>query len=128
MSVTVVSFYWRNDSPSFVTWRSRLATAPDTPTCIAIHGGQFTSGVYPPNQFVPEIVSPLPSLPALVRHTLLIVYFFKELISFIGSLDKCHTSVFNALICNYKDFNICPILSNAQTTFRKAFENIVVKR
>ena len=35
------SFYWRNDTPSFVTWRSRLATAPDTPTCIVIHGGQF---------------------------------------------------------------------------------------
>ena len=28
----------------------------------------------------------------------MLVYFFKELISFIGSLDKCHTSVFNALI------------------------------
>ena len=52
----------------------------------------------PQNQFVPEIVSPLPSSPAIVRHTVLIVYFFKELISFIGSLDKCHTSVFNALI------------------------------
>ena len=63
--------------------------------CIVIHGGQFTGGVHPPNQFVPKTVSPL---PALVRHTLLIVYFFKELISFIGSIDKCHTSVFNALI------------------------------
>ena len=60
--------------------------------------GQFIGGVHPPNQFVPEIVSPLPCSPALVRHTLLIVYFFKKLISFIGSLDKCHTSVFNALI------------------------------
>ena len=34
----------------------------------------------------------------LVRHTLLFVYFFKELISVIGSLDKCHICVFNALI------------------------------
>ena len=82
----------------FVTWRSRLATAPDTPTCIVIHGGQFSGGVHPPNQCVPEIVSPLPCSPALVRHTLLFVYFFEELISFIDSLDKCHTSVFNALI------------------------------
>ena len=82
----------------FVTWRSRLATAPDTPTCIVIHGGQFSGGVHPPNQCVPEIVSPLPCSPALVRHTLLFVYFFEELISLIGSLDKCHTSVFNALI------------------------------
>ena len=63
-----------------------------------IHSGQFTGGVHPPNQFVPEIVSPLPCLPALVRHTSLIVYFFKELISFMGSLDKCHTSVFSVLI------------------------------
>ena len=61
-------------------------------------GGQFTGGIHPPNQFVTEIVSPLPCLPAHVRHTLLIVYFFKELISFIGFLDKHHTSVFNALI------------------------------
>ena len=76
--------------------RSRLATNPDTPMCI--HCGQFTGRVHPPNQFVPEIVSPLPCSPTLVHHTLLIVYFFKELMSFIGSLDKCHTSLFNALI------------------------------
>ena len=93
-----MSFYWRNDTPSFITWRRRLATAPDTPTCIVIHGGQFTGGVYPPNQFVLEIVSPLPCSPALARHTLLIVFFFKELISFIGSLHKCHISVVKALI------------------------------
>ena len=101
MSITAISFYWRNDTPSFMICRSRLAT-PDrsSPTCIVIHGGQFTGGVHLPNQFVPEIVSPLPCMPALVRHTLLIVYFFKELISFIGSLYKCHTSVFNALIFN----------------------------
>ena len=34
-----------------------------------IHGGQFTGRAHPPNQFVPEIVSPLPCLPALVCHT-----------------------------------------------------------
>ena len=71
---------------------------PAYPMCIIIHGGQFTGVVHPPNRFVPEIVSPLPGSPALVRHTLLIVYFFKELISFIGSLDKCYTSIYNALI------------------------------
>ena len=98
MSITAISFYWRNDTPIFVTWRYRLATAPYTPMCIVIHGGQFTGGVHPPNQFVPEIVSTLPCSPSLVCHTLLIVYFFKELISFISSFDKCHTSVFNALI------------------------------
>ena len=98
MSITAISLYWRNNIPSFVTWRSRLATAPDTPTCIVIHSGQFTGGVHPPNQFVPESVSPLPCSPTLVRHTLLIVYFFKELISVISSLERCHTSVFNALI------------------------------
>ena len=98
MSLTAISFYWRNDTPSFVTWRSRLATATDTPTCVVIHGGQFTCGVYPPKQSVPEIISPLPCSPTLVRPTLLIVYFFKELISFIGSLDKCHTRVFNTFI------------------------------
>ena len=96
MSIIALTFYWRNDTPSFVTWRCRLATAPDTPLCIVIHGGQFTGGVRPPNQFVHEIVSPLPCSPAIVRHTLLIRYFLKELISFIGSLDKCHTSVFSA--------------------------------
>ena len=79
-------------------WQSRLATAPDTPTCIVIHGGQFTGAVHPPDQFVLDIVSHLSCSPALVRHNLLIVYFFKELTSFFGSLDKCHTSVFNALI------------------------------
>ena len=73
----------------------------DTPTCIVIHSGQFTGGVHDPspNQFVPEIVSPFSCSPALVPHTLLIFFFFfKQLISFIGSLDKCHTSVFNTLI------------------------------
>ena len=50
---------------AFVTWRSRLATAPGTPMCIVTPGGQLTDGVHPPNQFVPEIVSPLPCSPAL---------------------------------------------------------------
>ena len=108
MSIITTSFYWRNDTPSFVTWRSRLSAAPDTSTCIVVHGGQFTGRVHPPNKFVPEIVSPLPCSPALVRHTLLFFFFFfKELISFIGALDKCHTSVFNALI--FLGFEIsCP--------------------
>ena len=97
MSIAAISFY-RNDTPSLVTWGNRLATAPDTPTCIVVHGGQFTGGVHPPNQFVLEIVSSLPCSPAFVRRTLLFVYCFKELISFISSLDKCHTSVFNTLI------------------------------
>ena len=73
-----MSFYWRNDTPSFVTWQSRLATAPDTPTCMVIHGGQFTGGVHPPNQLVPEIVSPLPCSSGLVCHTLLFVYLFSN--------------------------------------------------
>ena len=74
ISITAISFYWRNDTPTFC------------------HLTECTS----PNQFVPEIVSPFLCSSGLVRHTLLYVYFFKQLISFIGSLDKCHTSVFNA--------------------------------
>ena len=57
------------DTPTYVTWRS-----------------------LPSNQFVLEIVSTLPCASGLIRHKLLFVYFFKELISFIGSLDECHTS------------------------------------
>ena len=112
ISITAILSYWRSDTPSFTTLRSRLATAPDTPMCIVIHGGQFTCGVHPPNQFVPEIVSPLPCLAALVRHTLLIVYFFKELLSFIGSLNKCHTSILKALI-----FSVVFIESESLKTF-----------
>ena len=100
MSITTILFYWRKDTSSFVTWRSGLAATPDTPVCIVIHGGQFTGGVPPPNQFVPEIVSPLPCSPTLVRHTctLLIVYLFKELISLIGSLGKINaTPAFSTL-------------------------------
>ena len=56
------------------------------------------------NQFVTDIVSPLPCPSGLVRHILLFslfIYFFKdfkELISSIGFIDKDNTSVFNALI------------------------------
>ena len=53
MSITAISYYWRNNTPSFVTWRSRLATASDTPACIVIHGGQFTVGVHPPKSVRP---------------------------------------------------------------------------
>ena len=60
-------------------------------------------------EFIPQIRSSLRSLVhCLVRPDLLVIYMyyclfilFKELISFFfffGSLDKCHTSVFNALI------------------------------
>ena len=63
-------------SPGRVDWLPPLILL-----CISIviHGGQFTCGVHPQNQFVPKIVSPLPCLPAIVRHTLLIVYFSKNL-------------------------------------------------
>ena len=60
------------------------------------HQGFATKWSSFPNQFVTEIVSPLPCSSGLVRHTLLFVYSFKELIFFTDSLDKCHTSVFNA--------------------------------
>ena len=89
----VLSF---NVTPNFVTWRSRQATAPDTPTCIVIYSGQFTGGVHSSNQFVPEIVSPLPCSSALVCHTLLFVYFFKKLISFIFPLTNA-TPAFSTL-------------------------------
>ena len=64
-------FHWRNDTPSFVTWRSRLATATDTHTCIVIHCDQFTDGVHPQiSSFLRLLVL------CLVRHILLIVPFF----------------------------------------------------
>ena len=74
-------------SPGGVDWLTPPPPHPNTPTCILIHGGQFTGGVHPPIQFVPEIVSPLPCLPALVCHTSPI-FFFEELISFTSTLDK----------------------------------------
>ena len=75
--IPAISSYWRNDTPTFVTWR-----------------------ISSPNQFVPVIVSSFPCLSWLFRHKLLyfLFIFFKEPISFIGSLDKCHASVFNALV------------------------------
>ena len=63
-----------------------------------IHQPLSPDRVHVPNGFVPEIVSPWSCSSGLVRHILPFVYFFKGLISFIGSLDKCHTSVCNALI------------------------------
>ena len=65
--------------------------------CIVINDGQFTARVHPANQ-VREIVSPLPYSSGLVCHKLPFFYFFSELVSFIGYLDKCETSIFNALI------------------------------
>ena len=50
------------------------------------------------NQFASELVRPLVFSCGLVCHILLFVYFFQLLIPDIGFLDKCHTSVFNALI------------------------------
>ena len=66
-----------------------------------IHQPLSPDGVHPPNQFVPETVCPLPCSPRHVSHKLPFVYFFKELVTFIGYLDKCHTSVFNALILKW---------------------------
>ena len=57
-----------------------------------------------PDGVHPQISSSLRLLVlCLVRPDLFVIYycffyFFEELISFIGSLDKWHTSVFNALI------------------------------
>ena len=68
-----------------------------------IHQPFVTRRSSSPNQFVPKIVSPLPCSTALVRHKLLFAYVFKELILFMGYLNKCHTSVFNALISPFSD-------------------------
>ena len=52
-----------------------------------------------PDRVHPQVSSSLRLLTHyLVCHTLLFIYYFKELISFIDSLDKCHTSIFNTLI------------------------------
>ena len=89
----MILFYWHNETSTFVTcWSSS------------------------PNQFVPGIVSPLPCLSVLVRNILLFVYFFEEVISFIGSIDKCHTSFFKALIIGGNVFGqdnseLCPSLA-----------------
>ena len=63
-----------------------------------IHQPLLTDAVHP------QIRSSLRlSVPCLVRPDLFVIYyclfiFSKNSFSFIGSLDKCHTSVFNALI------------------------------
>ena len=62
-------------------------------------------------EVIPHISSFLRLLVlCLVRHTLLFIYFFRELISFIGFLDRCHTSVFIALnkLCTNKCFDPFP--------------------
>ena len=78
-----------------------------------------------PNQFVPEVVNSLPGSSVLVRHTLLFAFFFKELISFMGPTDKCHTWTFNALIYLVMGFEQVKVLQNFsfQTvyTLRKKF-------
>ena len=62
-----------------------------------IHQPLSPNGVHPKITSL-EIVCPLSCSSALNRHILLFVYFSQKRISFIDSLDKCHTSVFNALI------------------------------
>ena len=79
-----------------------------------IHQPSITLHSSSPNQFVPN-VSRLPCSSGLVRHTLLFVHFFKELVSFIASLDKCHTSVFNALIEKGKPRYISEIISKSES-------------
>ena len=64
-----------------------------------IHQPLSTDGVHPQISSSLRLLVFLARSSGLVRHVLLFVYFFKELISLIGSRDKCHTSVFNALIC-----------------------------
>ena len=61
-----------------------------------IHQPFSADRVHPPNQFVPDIVSPLPCLSELVRHTLLFVYFFKGLILSLAPLTNA-TPVFSTL-------------------------------
>ena len=43
-----------------------------------IHKPLSPDGVHPPNQFVPEIVSPLPCSSGLIRHKLRFVHFFSK--------------------------------------------------
>ena len=47
-----------------------------------IHQPLSRDRVHPPNQFVPEIVSPLPYSSGLVRHILLFVYLFQRIYLF----------------------------------------------
>ena len=97
MSITAMSFYWRNDTTSFVTWRSRLATTPDTPTCIVIHGGQFTG-----RDHRPQISSSLRLLVLChVRPHMFVVHYRLFIFSknlFLPSPPVTNANVFNALI------------------------------
>ena len=94
-----------------------------------IHQPMSLDGVHP------QISSSLGLLVlCLVRHILPFVYFSKELISFIGSIDKCHTSVFNALIFQltaayqsltdkvYTTVNRASIYYSGQMSFKSAGE------
>ena len=75
----------------------------------------------------PQISSSLTLLVyCLVRPDLFVIYyclfiFVKELVSFIGSLDKCHTSVFNALIYIANPFIVskCLTLSCTDQVLRR---------
>ena len=67
--VTAVSFHWHNDTPSFFCHLTELSQ----------------------NQFVLEIVSPLPCSSGLVHHTLLFVYFFsKNSFHTLAALTSAH--------------------------------------
>ena len=63
---------------------------------------QWYCNLLSPHWVCPEMNSSLRLLVlCLFRPDLFVIHyclFFKELIPFIGSLDKCHTSVLNALI------------------------------
>ena len=85
ISITALLFYWRNDTPTFVTWQSSS-----------------------PNQFVTEIVSPLPCLSGLVQYILLFVYFFKEPFLSLAPLKNV-TPAFSMLrfVYSSKSFDLC---------------------
>ena len=76
ISIAAISFYWCDDTTTFCNL----------------------------TKFIPKLSSSLRFLVlCVIRPYLFVIHyclftFFKELISFIGSLDKCPTSVFNALI------------------------------
>ena len=58
---------------------------------------------FSPDGVHPQISSSLRLIVLAIYYCLFI--FSKKLISFIDSLDKCHTSIFNALINNYRHSN-----------------------
>ena len=68
ISINAISFNWRNDTQTFVTCHPKISLS--LRLLVLCH----------------------------VRHILPFVYIFKELFSFIGSLGKCHTSIFNTVI------------------------------